>query len=349
MSFAVSVRYTLLLLMADLAATALILSKISLHVSGDRLVVLILFYNIVSVGLRCILSVAADCVSDKHTGVRLFVMLLVLGFFWPVKLGVDPKVVLAAIGSAGIHSFAASSVQTRGEYRSAGIGFLAAGAALGTAVARYAPFFGYFAAILCMILVIPPVPNGDPVPFPDPAHPRAVKKKMYRLFLPLLFLSFGAGSYLIAVTSSALPSGRKNWLILGLVLFVGRAAGGFFRDRIGGLPVFFISLIGGTAVMALCPMQGSLPLIGIWLLSLAVGPFLSLIGRMMPRFPGVSVSLAAAAAYLGTVVANRKPSVNLTAILLIGVLSLVVIASCEILLIRQQRSEIKQTEGAIDG
>ena len=75
-------RYAFMSLMADATCTAMLFGSISLHASEDKLAILIILFNIIAIGGRVLFSSVADNVKNKHTGVRLAVMLIILTVFF---------------------------------------------------------------------------------------------------------------------------------------------------------------------------------------------------------------------------------------------------------------------------
>ena len=151
----ISYRYALMSLCLSSICHAVILDHRKNDVSYDRMSMLIILFNILSVGMMSIISVFADKVENKHTGVRLSVLLTVLGYFIPANFGIDLKVTLLALGSATFYSFASSSLLSRSNGKSRDIGLLIGGSGVGIAFASFAGFFGHLFAPILMILAIP--------------------------------------------------------------------------------------------------------------------------------------------------------------------------------------------------
>ena len=301
-------RYTIMNITEACACAAMLFGKVSRHVSDHRLILLVILFNVVAIGARGIVSLAADRATHaRHSGVRLGVLLFALGFLWPVEFGITLKVILTAVGSAVYHAFAASSIQAKSAFRSSGMGFLAAGAVLGTAIGRYASFYGYLCIIFFMILACPTDKCAN---LPEAKEDRLVKapKTVFSpLFVLLLLVSVGALSYAISSFDFAWDVNRKTMLLIALAMAFGRGLGGLVTDLLGHTVTVAASLGGGTALLLFCADSKLLSLGGIALISMAAAPLLSLLFRCMPCHPGFSVSLATGMAYLGYVALKYYP------------------------------------------
>ena len=307
-SASIVTRYAIMNVTEACACAAMLFGKVSRHVSDHRLILLVILFNTVAVGMRGLVSLLADrAVRSRHSGVRLGVLLFTLGFLWPVELGITLKVVLAAVGSAVYHAFSTSTVQAKSTFRASGMGFLSAGAALGTAFGRYAAFYGYLSIILFMILACPTDKCCDLPEAKENRLKRAPKTPFSPLFVLLLTIAAGALSY--AVSSLDLPwdVNRRTMLLIALAITLGRGLGGVVTDLLGNAVALAFSLGGGTACLLFCGDGKLLSLAGIVLIAMASAPLLSLLFRCMPCHPGFSVSLAAGAAYLGYVALKFFP------------------------------------------
>ncbi len=300
-------RYALMHLAEACAAASILFGKIDRHVTDDRLLMLVILFNTLAIGARGLVALVADRVTYKHTGVRLGVLLFALGFLWPVEFGIDAKVILTALGSAVFHGFSTSSVLERSAFRAADIGFLAAGAALGTGLGCYGAFYGYPGLALLMILACPS-DRGETLPQAAlMRHKKAPKTPLTPLMLPLLLLCVTALSYLVSTCDPAVGSGRKALLLLTVATALGRALGGVIADGLGGPVTLAASLGGGTALLLFCADSRALSLTGMALLALSAAPMITLVFRYLPCHPGFAASLAAGAGYLGTVIAKYLP------------------------------------------
>lgn len=134
-------RYAFMGLMADAACAAMLLGSIALHASSNKLTMLIILFNIIAIGTRILFSVLADDVTNKHTGVRMAVMILFMGFVFPIKFGITAKVIMMGIGNAAFHAFASSSLLSRSEFRTYGIGFFTAGSIIGLGACQICSVF----------------------------------------------------------------------------------------------------------------------------------------------------------------------------------------------------------------
>ena len=351
-------RYAVMCFAEAGAAAALLFGKVARYVSDDRLILLTILFNAIAIGGRGLFALVADGVRHRHTGVLLGTMIFSLGFFWPIDFGIDLKVILAAVGSAAFHAFASASVLAKSSFRSSGIGYLAAGAALGTAFGQYASFFGYLCIMLFMVLA---APSDKSVILPE-AEENREKKAPANDPAPLfvLFLLIGIAALTWMFASLRLPDtfeiNRKTLVLLAVILAAGRWIGGIASDLFGSLPVLVLSLGGGTA-LALRFADGKLWAFGcLMLLSLAAAPLLNLVFRFMPCHPGFSTALATGCAYIGYTVAKLYPASKLSvsfleglatggSLLLVGGVLLLVITCAELFLIFRGRRAVKKAGG----
>ena len=284
--------------MADCACASMLLGSISLHASPAKLTLLIILYNIIAIGGQALFSASADRVTNKHTGVRMSVLILILGFVFPSKISITAKAVLMAVGNAGFHAYAASSLLSRSHFRASGIGYFTAGSMIGLGLARYAQFIGYFAAAFLMIAA---TPSDKSEGIPESADDRsrlAPKTKHAYLFVILLAACAYAGSFSFTALDFSWCHGRKALLLFTLAVAAGHFLGGFLFDRMNiALPL--ISLCGGAALLIMKPDSKLVSLAAIVLLSMYVPVIIAMMFRFMPHCPGLCFSLASASAYLG--------------------------------------------------
>ncbi len=293
-----SIRYALMSLCLSAVCHSVIFSHLSKEISYDRMSMLIILFNVISVGAMSILSVFADRVNNKHTGVRLSVFLTVLGYFLPPSFGVDLKVILLGLGSALFFSFASSSILSRSGSKSRGIGLLIGGQSIGLACASYAGFFAHLLAPLLMILAVP----SDRYQNDDFDEEKTAESSAFSP-LPLVFLVL---SYLLL--SFEFSSFRFEWNLsfktqfqLLFAIGLGRAVGGFLCDRIGRIMTVAASICSGTVLICFCADDKRLSLLGLFLLSMSFAPTLTAVAKIFPKKPAFSFALMSGAAYLGQV------------------------------------------------
>ncbi len=295
----ITMRYALMSLALSSVSYAVLFDHLSKHVSHDRTAMLIITYNIIAVGMMGIFALFADKVESKHTGVRLSVFLTVLGYFLPVKFGIDIKVVLLALGSSLFHAFASSSLLSRSEGKSRGIALFLAGQALGFSFSTFAGFAGHFFAPILMILAIAPdryrAENGEK---------KADTASVGKGYLPLASLLLLMFAY--ALLSYEFSSFVFNWntwyktqAVLLAAVALGRAAGGFLSDIIGKVMTVTASAAGGTLLIFFCQSNKNLSLIGLFLLAMSLSPTVTSASNIMQNHPAFAFSLMSASAYLG--------------------------------------------------
>ena len=297
---AMAIRYAFMNLTASCAACAMLTGKLRLHVSPDRLLFLTLLFNLIAVCGRLLTSLFADRVQDKHTGVRMAVMVFSLGILWPVEFGITLKVILAAVGTCLLHAFTVSSLLARSDYRAESIGLYAAGGAIGIAFARYAGLLGYLAVGFLMIFACP---SDKSERLPDAAEkrlPKAPPTPLAPLFVLALLTVIAGGSYLFGSLSFSWDSGfHTHMMHIAFAIAIGRFLGGWLADRIGTATTVVGGLVGGTMLLLYAADNKLLALAGLILLSFAAAPTVMLVFRLMPSHPGFIGALASAAAYLG--------------------------------------------------
>ena len=327
----ISYRYALMSLCLSSICHAVILDHLKNDVSYDRMSMLIILFNILSVGMMSIISVFADKVENKHTGVRLSVLLTVLGYFIPANFGIDLKVTLLALGSATFYSFASSSLLSRSNGKSRDIGLLIGGSGVGIAFASFAGFFGHLFAPILMILAIPAdryqkrAESDSEMPIKEQKTSRNVP--FSPLSFVLLFLSYLLLSYEFSSLSFSWNFWFKTQFELLLAIGLGRAVGGYVSDLLGRVITVAISACGGTLLLCFCADDKRRSLLGLFLLSISLAPILTAVTRMMPSRPAFAFALMSGAAYLGQVLKNLIGFKNISMLLICIVLIAVTVAS----------------------
>ncbi len=293
-----SIRYAIMSACLSAICHSVIISHFSYSMSYDRISMLIILFNVISVGAMGIISVFADRVENKHTGVRLAVLITVLGYYLPLSFGGNLKVVLLGLGSALYHSFASSSVLSRSNGKSRDIALLLGAQSIGLAFASFSGFFGHLFAPLLMIFAIP----SDKYQKPELPEEMA-ETKLPPSLLPLAFLmlSYLLISYEFSSLSFPWNVWHKTQFELLLAIGVGRMLGGFISDRLGRIITVAASACGGTLLIYFCADDKRLSIAGLILLSMSLAPILTAVTRLMPNKPAFSFALASASAYLGQV------------------------------------------------
>ncbi len=296
----ISAKYAFMSLMADLSCVSMILGVISLHSSYDKQTLLIVLYNILSVCLRPFISVVADKASDKHSGVRIGVMLIAMGFILPPDFGVTLKTVLLGVGNAAFYSFASSSVLSRSGGRAYGIGMLCSGSVLGVALAQYAQAYGFFA--ICLLLM--GAASSDkteacPTYFEVKKRPKA-DPYLIPIFTALILASSFALKLMTESVSYEWNNGRKTLLLIALAAFVGRFAGGYIYDKLSYI-LTAVSLGGGVVLLYFFRDSRLSALAGILLINMALPIIFDSLHRFMPAHGGFCYSLITCTSYLAYV------------------------------------------------
>ncbi len=325
-------RYSFISLVANATCMALMLGSMSYSTSDDKLSLLIILYNILSIAPRTLISVFADRVSNKHDGIRLFTMILFLGFAFPTEFGATTKVVFMAIGSAGIHSFAASSLLSRSEFKAYDIGMFMAGSLLGVGLAEYSKIFGYLAAAF-LLMAATPSDSGEGLPEAyTKREEKAPKTALAPIMIVLLLISAMCLGVLRGTVSFDWNRGRKMVLVVSGAAAVGRFIGGYLFDKLS-LFAAAASLGGGAALIIACSDSKLFSLVGIVLISMAYPMIASICFRFMPRHSGASFSLVVTFSYFGYLASKIFPKLHENTSALISV-------SCGIVLLSILTSDI---------
>ncbi|MBQ7779190.1 MAG: hypothetical protein IJ404_01745 [Clostridia bacterium] len=321
-----SIRYALMSLCLSAVCRSVIFDHLAHLISYDRMSMLIILFNVISVGAMSIFSVFADKVNNKHTGVRLSVFFVILGFFLPPSFGINLKIVLLGLGSALFYSFASSLILSRSNGKSGWIGLLIGAQSIGLSCAVYSGLYAYLLAPLLMILAVP----SDKCQNNDCTEEKTAKKTAFSL-LPLVFLIF---SYLLL--SFEFSSFRFEWNFtyktqfqLLIAIGLGRSVGGFVCDRIGRIMTVAASVSSGTVLICFCADRKWLSLLGLLLLSMSLAPMLTSVARLFPKKPAFSFALMSGTAYLGQVFAHFS-KLNGILMLLISAMIIAVTVAAEL-------------------
>lgn len=293
-------------------------------ISYDRMSMLAVLFNVISVGGMGLISVFADRVENKHTGVRLSALLLFLGYFLPAKFGVDLKVVLLGLGSAAFYSFASSSVLSRSGGKGRDIGLLIGGTGIGIACASFSGFAGHFFAPLLMILAIPMDTYPKPAQTAESADNETAFSPLPFVFLMLSYLLL---SYEFSSFNFSWNVWFKTQFELLFAVGLGRAVGGFLSDLTGRMITVAASSSVGTMLIFLSPDNKQLSLLGLFFLSMSLAPTLTSFARLSPKNPALSFAVMTLAAYLGQVLANLIDFSRITMLLVCAVLIAVTAAA----------------------
>ncbi len=295
-----NLRYALMSLCAEAVCYSVITGHLYRHVSFDRASVLLILFNIIAIGGRGILSVFADRVNNKHTGVRMSVFFMIAGYFLPVKFGINIKVILLAIGNAAFHSFASSSILSRSKGKSGPIGLFLAGDAMGLALSSFAGFFGHLCAPLLMIFAIPADRYSEGEDGFEPAYPKTPLHLSF-VMIPMLM----AAHSLLFFVFSSVNFGWNTWFKTEFQIYafiaLGRALGGYICDKLGRLITVSASTVLGTLLIFFCSDIKNAALIGLLLLSMPLPLIITSALKYLPRHPAFVFSLMSAAAYFGQV------------------------------------------------
>ncbi len=307
-------NYLGIALTLDCACASVIFGHLKFDTGIGNIIIYTLLYNLLSICLRPVISLFADGVTNPHTGVRLGVMLAIAGFVLPSQFGLIPKVILLSSGNAVFHAFCSSSVLSRSAFRSTDVGLYTAGMALGLGIAGFDYYYGFYAAILAMMLATPADPCEGATPSVDISCSRMKRRETVICLSLMMSVFFISGISFSSISFVAL-SGKKLLLASYCAVFAGRIAGGILSDKLNSLITVIISCTGGVILMALGSTSSVLSLISIFFMSLALPPLLTLTYRLMSNRAGLSASLALCFYYLGYTAANLFPFLNNKAML----------------------------------
>ncbi len=292
------IRYAIMSLSVQAICYSVITDHLYNHISFDRASVLLILFNVLAIGCRPLISFFSDKIGSKHTGVRLSVFLVIAGYFWPVRFGINTKVVLLALGSAVFHSFAASSILSRSSGKSRDIGLFLAGDAMGLALSSFSGFFGHFFAPMLMIFAIPDdkYETSDTVPQEDG---KRIPTYLSFIALPLMIAVYAFVSYAFSAIDFTWNTWFKTEFAIFAAMAVGRAAGGFVSDLIGRIMTVTASVCGGILLLYFCSDNKNIALIGLALLSASLPPIVTSAQRYLFKHPGFVFALLSAGSYIG--------------------------------------------------
>lgn len=296
-----TLRYALMSLCAEAVCYSVITSHLYHHVSFDRASVLLILFNIIAIGGRGILSVFADSVNNKHTGVRFSVFFMIAGYFLPVKFGIDLKVILLAIGNAAFHSFASSSILSRSKGKSGPVGLFLAGDAMGLALATFAGFFGHFCAPLLMIFAIPDDRYSEAENNTGDVSSEKAPLRLSFTMIPLLMAAYALLFFVFSSVNFSWNTWFKTEFQIYAFIALGRALSGYISDKLGRLMTVSASTVLGTLLIFFCSDIKNAALIGLLLLSMPLPLIITSALRYLPKHPAFVFSLMSAAAYFGQV------------------------------------------------
>ena len=294
-----NIRYALMSMGAEAVCAYVMFKTVGEAVSPDRLSVLTLIFNIIAVTGMPLISLFADRVSNKHTGVRLGVLLMVLGYYYPVSFGIDPKVIILALGSCMFHSFAASSILSRSRAKSTGISIFLAGSALGFAFYVLSPFFCHILTVLLIICAIPDDCSEYEIAETSKENPAFSGKAAALVSAVVLTISYCLISYGFSSLSFEWNTFFKNQFLLIAAIGFGRAVGGIAADKLGRLFTVCAGAVGGSFLIVFCSDSKKLSLVGLALLSMPFGAMIASAFKRAKKHPAFIFSLFASAAYFG--------------------------------------------------
>ncbi len=295
-----NLRYALMSLCAEAVCYSVITGHLYHHVSFDRASVLLILFNIIAIGGRGILSVFADRVNNKHTGVRMSVFFMIAGYFLPVKFGINIKVILLAIGNAAFHSFASSSILSRSKGKSGPIGLFLAGDAMGLALSSFAGFLGHLCAPLLMIFAIPDDRYSEAE---DGFEDASAKMPLHLPFvmIPMLMAAYSLLFFVFSSVNFPWNTWFKTEFQIYALIALGRALSGYIADKLGRLITVAAASVGGTLLIFFCSDAKGVALIGLLLLSMPLPLIIASALKYLPKHPAFVFSLMSAAAYFGQV------------------------------------------------
>ncbi len=303
---AMTTRYAFMSMMADATCSAMLLGTMSFHASRDKLATLIILYNVLSVSLRAMFAVWADKVTNKHTGVRMSVLIIVMGFMYPVSFGLTAKAVLMSVGNASFHAFASSSVLSRSKSYTYGIGLYTAGSIIGLGLAEFVQIFGYFSVSFLMMGATPSDKSEQINKFCHDKKEEASEKRLSLIFTVLLLVCIFSGNYMNNSMSFEWNDGRNTALFICLAAGIGRIAGGIINGYIPLTTQIMSLTVGGYCLLFMGDSK-LVSLLGIMLINMSVPIFIGKIYGLMPGYPAMCYALASIMSYLGVLVVNICP------------------------------------------
>lgn len=324
----INIRYALMSMGASATCAYVLFKSLAGSVSADKASVLIVLFNIIAVMLRPIVSIFADRVENKHTGVRLGTILIVLGYFFPVCFGISAKIVILALGSCIFHSFASSSILSRGNGQSIGISLFLGGSVIGLAVYTFSPFLCHFLTLLLIICAVPDdtceISEDDNTLVSSSASPVITIASAILLLTSYSMLFYGFSS----LSFDWAGFFKTDCLILASI-GIGRALGGIVSDKLGRLFNVCAGAIGGSAIIVFCSDSKNLCLIGLMLLSMPLGSMITALSKRSIKNSGFIFALFSSFAYLGQELTFYAKLKAPTVLLLIAICSVLATACAE--------------------
>ena len=324
----INIRYALMSMGTAATCAYVLFKSTAASVSTDKATVLIVLFNIIAVMLRPIVSIFADRVENKHTGVRLGTILTVLGYFFPVSFGISTRIVILALGSCVFHSFASSLVLSRGHGKSIGISLFLGGSVIGLAVYTFAPFLCHFLTLLLIICAVP-----DDTFEASQADYSLVNSRVNPVITIssalLLLISYSMVFYGFSSLSFDWAGFFKTDCLILASIGIGRALGGIVSDKLGRLFNVCAGAIGGSAIIVFCSDSKNLCLIGLMLLSMPLGSMITALSKHSIKNSGFIFALFSSFAYLGQELTFYAKMKTPTVLLLIATCSVLATACAE--------------------
>ncbi len=324
----VNIRYALMSMGAEATCAYVLFKTVAESVSPDKLAILTVLFNIISVMLLPLVSIFADRVKNKHTGARLGTLLIVLGYYFPVSFGVSAKVVTLAFGSCFLHSFAASSILSRDASKSTGISLFLGGSVMGLAFYTFAPFLCHILTALLMACAIP----DDVFEASEPILKTAKKPigiAVTAVSSVLLLASYSFIFYGFSSLNLEWAGFFKTKFLILAAIALGRGIGGIISDKLGRLFTVCAGALGGSLIVTFCSDSKKLCLIGLLLLSMPLGPMITSLNKRCIKNSGFVFALFSAVAYLGQELTFYAPMKRPIVLVLIGAGSLLAVAASE--------------------
>ena len=292
-----AIRYAVMAMCINASSLYVLNTYMSNKVSPDKLSLLIILFNIISVASQAFFSVFSDAVND-NTGVRLGVLLFLMGYFIPASLlGATVKTVLLGIGAGIFYSFASSCILTRSKGKPLYISALLCGYLLGFAVYSFSPLFARISAALLMISATPAdeyrVKNKDNIK----AETASLSFKAFSS--TFLLLSIALMSFTLSGISLSWSTNSKDTALIYVSAAIGVLVGGYLYKFLGFSLTALSGYMAGSLLIFFASDIKLLSLIGIMLIFMPSGCAVFKLFEAIKCRPSFAFALFSMSVYLG--------------------------------------------------
>lgn len=265
--------------------------------------VLILLYNTLAFSSQCLVGLAADKLGRHNYAASVSMLCIVMGFVLPIPALF--RVLLAGIGNSIFHVAGGTMTLLESRGKAGELGVFVAPGCIGLTLGTLYPGLGvWFAAglVLCALAVLfagrSYSKNGSLLDNNISAAGEALP-----IVIPAL-LTCAVGVRAVGGCAVSFPwkTGSALTILMTLLIFAGKTAGGFICDRLGPKKTAWLSIPAAALLIAFFSGYMLPSLAGQFALNLSMPVTLWLIYRAMPDSPAFAFGLAASALWPGTII-----------------------------------------------